>query len=203
MGPTLSITRKSPVEATTNLAEVTFSLAFSEAVVNVDLTDFELSPNSVGGVIQSVISRSFTNYEVVVTEIAGDGEVNLDIKSTTDIQNGVGNRFSRNVTTDQTYTIENIITDINDPIAANLKLTVEENPSSGVFRVSLDFDAPLGINYNVTDIKGLNILSETKSNYKVDEPIVIDLNRVPNGVYLLRVETQFGFIITKLLKQSQ
>ena len=204
VGPSVSITRQSPLLETTNLTEVTFEVIFSEGVTNVDLSDFELSSSSVNAVIQGAFSSSSnTNYLVTIEQIESDGLIDLDIKPTHDIENIEGNRFNGTVTLDETYIIENIITGIDDPQVGNLKITVEENPSSGVFRIKLHADIPLGLNYIVTNSQGTQIKDGTETSYFMDEVITIDLSTVSNGIYVLRVETQYGFIQTKLLKQQQ
>lgn len=203
VGPSVSISRKTPTTENTNLDEVTFEVTFSEAVTNVDLSDFELSSTSVAAVVQFAFSSSETIYVVSVEQIESDGLIDLDIKSTHDIENAEGNRFNGNVTLDETYTIENIITGIDDPLIKDLNIKVEENPSSGVFRIKLNADMPLGLNYTVIDGQGAEVLSGKKSSYFMDGTITIDLSAVSNGIYVLRMETKQGFIRTKLLKQQQ
>ncbi|WP_339609515.1 T9SS type A sorting domain-containing protein, partial [uncultured Roseivirga sp.] len=61
----------------------------------------------------------------------------------------------------------------------------------------------LGLNYIVTNSQGTQIKDGTETSYFMDEVITIDLSTVSNGIYVLRVETQYGFIQTKLLKQQQ
>ena len=202
-GPSASIARKSPLMENTNLTEVTFEITFSEGVTNVDLGDFELSSTSVNAVIQGVFSSSSnTSYLVVVEEIESDGLVDLDIKPSHNIENAEGNRFNGSFTLDETYIIENIITAIDDPLMNDLTIRVEENPSSGVFRVRLNADIPLGLNYTIIDSQGAEILKGKEAIYFMDNVIPFDLSAVTNGVYILRIETQYGFVNAKLLKQE-
>ncbi|KYG78955.1 WD40/YVTN/BNR-like repeat-containing protein [Roseivirga echinicomitans] len=204
-GPSASIARQSPLTENTNLTEVTFEITFSEGVTNVDLSDFELSSVSVDAVIQGVFSSvSNTSYLVIVEQIEFDGLIDLDIKSSHNIENAEGNRFNGIFTLDETYTVENIITGIDDdPLMIDLIITVEENPSSGVFRIRLNADIPLGLNYIVTDSQGVEVLNGKVVSYFIGKIIKLDLNTVANGVYVLRMETQYGFIQAKLLKQQQ
>ncbi|MGW8121099.1 T9SS type A sorting domain-containing protein [Roseivirga echinicomitans] len=201
-GPSVSITRKSPLTEKTNLTELTFEITFSEGVTNVDLSDFELAPGSVNAVILGVFSSSAnTVYLVQVDQIESDGLVDLNIIATHDIENADGNRFNGNYSLDETYTIENIITSIDDPLMSDLMVTVEENPSSGVFNVRLSASIPLGFTYTITDSQGAAVFTAKASSYLIDDVITVDLSTVSNGVYILRMETQYGFIRTKLLKQ--
>ncbi|WP_421976597.1 hypothetical protein [Roseivirga seohaensis] len=204
VGPSASIARKSPLLETTNLAEVTFEITFSEGVTNVDLSDFELSSTSVTAVIQGVFSSvSNTSYLVVIEQIESDGLVDLDIKSSHNIENVDGNRFNGSFALDETYTIENIITGIDDALINDLNITVQENPSSGVFRIKLNADIPLGFSYSITDSQGSEILEGKRESYFMDEVMMLDLSTVSNGIYMLRVETKYGFISAKLLKQQR
>ncbi|MEZ5385247.1 MAG: hypothetical protein R3F13_07015 [Prosthecobacter sp.] len=94
--PTLSsLTRQSPTANPTNTTSVVFSVTFSEAVSNVDATDFDLSfPGTYSSV---VVSGSRELYTVTVSGISGDGVMQISVDPGNDIVDGAG--LSLNTTT--------------------------------------------------------------------------------------------------------
>jgi len=92
--PTLSnITLSGTPES--SATSVTFVASFSESVVNVDTTDFELTTTGTAtGVISSVSSSSGTSINVIVDSISGIGTLRVDLKTSHDITDSASNALS-------------------------------------------------------------------------------------------------------------
>jgi hypothetical protein len=201
-GPSVSIARSEPADEVTNQAEVTYSVTFSAAVQNVDLSDFELSTSSVLATLSSVSAISGTNYLVNVIEIDDDGLMDLNIKAANNIEDLDGNRFNGTVSSEQTYTILNLITGIDDPYFRDLVIRVKENPSTGIFEMSLSKAVPQGFEYQVINSLGESTLVGSKQSHAVNDVVRLDLTNSANGVYIFKLALGGGFISTKLLKQG-
>jgi hypothetical protein len=103
----LSSNRRTPSVALTNATTVTFRVTFSESVIGVDATDFNLTATGgVAGTIGTVTGSGIT-WDVQVSSITGDGTLRLDVKSTgTGIKDGVGQDLTGGFTGGQAYTID-------------------------------------------------------------------------------------------------
>ncbi|MBK5009826.1 DUF4347 domain-containing protein, partial [Pseudomonas sp. S60] len=78
-----------------NSGSVSFTVAFSERVGNVDASDFELVfSGSAFGSIGSVTTVDGLTYTVNVSGLVGTGSVRLDLKPGTDIADAAGNRVA-------------------------------------------------------------------------------------------------------------
>jgi hypothetical protein len=201
-GSSVIIARSEPIDEVTNQAEVTFSVTFSGDVQNVDLADFELSTSSALATLTSVNAISATNYLVNVIEIDDDGLIDLNIKSSNNIEGLDGNLFNGTVTSEQTYTILDLITGIDDPYFRDLAISVRKNPSTGIFEISLSKDVPQGFEYQVINSLGGSTLVGSKQQHSVNDIIRLDLSNAANGVYIFKLALGGGFISTKLLKQG-
>jgi hypothetical protein len=201
-GPSVSIARSEPADEVTNQAEVTYSVTFSAAVQNVDLSDFELSSSSALATLSSVSAISATNYLVNVVEIDDDGLMDLNIKAANNIEDLDGNRFNGTVSSEQTYTILNLITGIDDPYFRDLVISVKKNPSTGIFEINLSKAVPQGFEYQVINSLGESTLVGSKQQHTVNDIIRLDLTNSANGVYIFKLALGGGFISTKLLKQG-
>ena len=112
MEPTVaSITRMTPIAAVTNSGTLTWVVAFSEGVNNVDMTDFAVS-NTTGGTITVTGSDGDTSYEV--TASGGDlptlnGTVTLSIDTGHNIADPAGNRVEDTapIGANQSYRVDN------------------------------------------------------------------------------------------------
>ena len=109
IAPTLnSITRLEPTVEATSADSLTFQATFSEAVQNVDATDFLVSATSADLAVALVDA---TTYNITVT--GGDlaqfnGTVGIDLATTQNITNAAGNALvTAEPTTDQTYSLVN------------------------------------------------------------------------------------------------
>ena len=108
--PTVTqIVRSAPSSDRTNQSSVTFTVSFSESVVNIGTDDF--TPNSDAGVsatLAGTSTNSGTSTEVTVNAISGDGTLGLNLDSGGDIEDQAGNPLDTpEPSTDQTYTIDN------------------------------------------------------------------------------------------------
>ncbi|MFI8377885.1 T9SS type A sorting domain-containing protein [Leeuwenhoekiella sp. NPDC079379] len=102
------ISRKSPASITTNANEVTFNINFTAEVTGVDLTDFTLTTiGDITGTIASINPVNESSYDVVLTNLTGEGTVRLDVKSTgTDIVDADGNQLKTGFTAGEVYTLD-------------------------------------------------------------------------------------------------
>ncbi len=119
-----SIDRQSPTSETTNADSLTFSVAFSESVKNVDASDF-----SVSGTTATVTSVSGSGSSYTVTVSGGDlasleGTVTLGFAGGQNIQDSSNNSLSNTTptgTNNNSYTLDNTapaITSISIPNTA-------------------------------------------------------------------------------------
>ena len=107
--PTItSINRQSPVTDPTNAASVTFRVTFSEAVSEVDITDFNVvTGGTASGVVSSATPISSDVYDLIITSVSGNGTLRLDLNSTgTGITDAAGNAITGDFTGGETYTIQ-------------------------------------------------------------------------------------------------
>ncbi|MFT6971516.1 MAG: hypothetical protein ACJAXX_002088 [Roseivirga sp.] len=202
-GPDASINRSSPTDEVTNLSEVTFEVAFSSPVGNVDLSDFELSATSVGATFGSISALSTSIYLVSLIAIEEDGSLGLSIKSTNNIEDGNGNRFNGGIEPNQTYTILDLVTSIDDPFFKDLTIQLMENPSSGVFEIVLSKEIAKPFRYEVISLGGEVLLSDQRPFYNNNDKIRIDLKSFSDGLYIFKLAIGQGMITSKLLKKSK
>ncbi|MDD2563387.1 MAG: T9SS type A sorting domain-containing protein, partial [Salinivirgaceae bacterium] len=76
-------------------------------------------------------------------------------------------------------------------------LTIYPNPSNGV----LNIETENGLKMNSIEITALNGVVVKSHQVYTNEKQVIDINNLPNGIYLLRVTTEESYLTTKLIKQ--
>ncbi len=104
----ISLGAISPTAAT----NVTFAVAFSEPVLNVDIADFALVVSGTAtGVVQSVIQVGPTtqNFEVTIAQVTGDGTMRLDVNSAaTGITDVAGQAISGGFTSGASYIIDTV-----------------------------------------------------------------------------------------------
>lgn len=101
-----SITRLNPTDENTTGTTVQFQVTFSEAVVNVDATDFETSGDASGVIGEVIASTEGIVFDVTVNNIGGNGTLSLDVAAGTDITDAIGNVFSGTVMSEENYTIQ-------------------------------------------------------------------------------------------------
>ena len=84
----ISLTNSNP----TNAASVGYTLTFSEAVNNVDVSDFRLvTTGTASGVIQTVVQLDAQTYQVTLSNLSGAGSLALELIAGSDISDPLGN----------------------------------------------------------------------------------------------------------------
>ncbi|MFY0593684.1 T9SS type A sorting domain-containing protein [Roseivirga sp.] len=201
--PTGSINRSVPTTQVTDQNEVTFLVTFSEAVDNVDVTDFALAAGSPTATLGAVTEVNAISYQVVVTDILADGTLGLDFAAGQDIVDKAGNAFDGVAVTDETYTIENVITSIDDPLArAAERIIVDANPSSGVFNLAFPPAYIGNFEMQIVDSQGRKVLVRGVKNYNTGDQVEINLTNSPDGVYILAASNGSVRSTIKLLKSE-
>lgn len=203
--PTVAIARLEPANETTNRSEVSFTVSFSEAVENVDATDFELSSTSVASASITAVTQEsgVGEYTIEITGIAENGLVDLDLVTASDITDVAGNTFAGEVTSEETFTIQNLlITSVDNGQGAASSIKVMKNPATGLFRVVLGDAYLSGFTMNVLSASGAKIYSAKEERYESGKVLEIDLTRAPDGVYLLNVANGERRDVVKLLKKA-
>ncbi len=97
-----SIARQTPSGATTNADELTWRVAFSEAVANVDAADFRITGTTAVLTVTAVTGTSGTTYDVKASggNLAGlDANVTLGFASAQNIEDTAGNGLSNTTPT--------------------------------------------------------------------------------------------------------
>ena len=106
-----SILRQNPLSSPTNLASVTFRVTFTNDVQNVDTADFSLAATGTAtGTVNSIVVQSALVYDVVITGLAGDGTLDLNLAPANDIADLLGNPLgsSPGIGTEQTYAVDRV-----------------------------------------------------------------------------------------------
>ena len=86
-----SVTAITPTnQSTTNAGNISYQVIFSEAVKGVDSTDFLLSTNINGAMIETV-SGSGNTYTISIKTGTGDGTLRLDLTDNDSVTNSIGN----------------------------------------------------------------------------------------------------------------
>lgn len=201
--PQASITRGTPSTEVTDQNEVTFTVTFTEAVNNVDAGDFAIAAGSATSTLGTVTEASPGVYNVIVTDITEDGTVGLDFVSGQDIQDQAGNAFDGTTATDETYTIQNVITSIDDPLLRNIeRIIVDANPSNGLFSLAFPNTFIGNFDMQVVDSQGKGLVLKTIKNYNSGDQVTLDLTNSPDGLYILKASNGERNASIKLLKVS-
>ncbi|MCE7996940.1 MAG: hypothetical protein HEP71_33570 [Roseivirga sp.] len=109
VAPTVtSIVRSNPTDASTNATSVTFRVTFSEDVSSITIADFAISGAGSGGTASlsgfSTITGSSV-FDLTVSTLNTDGELDLDFSGSEDITDSNGNDFAQVISSEQTYTM--------------------------------------------------------------------------------------------------
>lgn len=204
VAPTASITRFDPSSETTNQAEVTFQIEFSEKIVGFGPSDLQFSTASVGATFGSLreVETGLT-FEISVVEIEEDGLVAIEFSPSQDIEDESGNAFEGVVTTNESYTIENIITSIDERyLGGNGEIKVDRNPSDGLFYLAFPQNFAGDFDLGVINASGRIIKSEKVNGYQAEQQIALDLSTSPDGLYILKASKEDQELTIKLLKRS-
>lgn len=202
--PTVTISRHEPLISPTDQNSVTFLLAFSEDVTNVDASDFELA-NAVAQAEISDVSVVFLNnqYTVTVSQIIEDGEIDLNFSSSQDIADGAGNVFDGTITSEETFSIENVIAGMEGTSANATKIVVDTNPSDGLFHLVLhdSFSGP--VEFSLVNSSGRSIKTGAIEAYKPEVQLELDLSAEADGLYIFEAVNGSRKATVKLLKRSR
>ena len=201
--PIAAITRLYPTSEVTDQNEVSLQLAFNEKIVNFDPSDLVFADGSVGaqfGNIRQIAEG--VSFEVNIIEIEEDGTIGIAFSSSQDIEDESGNPFEGDITINETYTIENIITSIDERyLGNNQSIVVDRNPSDGLFYLAFpdhfsgDFD--LGVINNT----GRLIQQEFVQGYSAGTQFKLDLTNESDGVYIVKAQNEHNELTVKLLKR--
>ena len=137
-----SFERKDPTDENTNADELTFRVTFSEAVANVDASDFAVSGST--ATVTDVTEESPGVYCVKISggDLADlDGPVGLDLDPNQDITDLVGNPLPNSEpTTDETYLLDNT-----DPTTGSFerKDPLNENTDADELTFRVTFSEPV------------------------------------------------------------
>ncbi|WP_066511860.1 heparin lyase I family protein [Rufibacter sp. DG15C] len=139
----LSINRQLPLSDSTHATTISFRATFSEAVTGVDGPDFSLATlGSATGEIGSIQSVSTSIYDVVVTNVSGQGELRLDLNpSNTGILDAAGNALVDGFSSGQSYYVSPPPPDVTSPTVVSINrqspATSTIPPGNATFRATL------------------------------------------------------------------
>ncbi|MBC3807178.1 DUF4347 domain-containing protein [Undibacterium seohonense] len=101
----------------TNAASCSFTVTFSENVSGVDITDFVVTASNTASASIASIAGTGNIYTVVLNNVAGDGNLRLDLKSSgTNIVDMQGNTISTGFTNGSTIAVDRIAPTLANPI---------------------------------------------------------------------------------------
>jgi photosystem II stability/assembly factor-like uncharacterized protein len=200
-----TIQRLTPsLEVVMNRTEVTFFLGFSKTAVNFGPSDLQFTDNSVPATLASIREvNPGRGYEISVTEIDGDGFLGLEFVDNQDVEDLEGNPFDGTINPNESYTIENTVTSIDERfINANDEILIDQNPSNGVFYLTLP-DTYFGdLEIGIVSSAGRIIRTQSLEDHRSSEQVLIDLRTEADGLYILKVATGEQELTAKLLKQT-
>lgn len=202
--PTAVITRRNPSDQFTNQSRVIFQIIFSEAVRNVDLADFRLAQGSPDATLENLSVFGVGVYELTVNDILENGTLGIDFSLDQNIQDFSGNRFGGNAIARETYTIENLVTSIDDQLLRDVqRIIVDANPSAGIFNLAFPTYFMGDFEIRVVDASGKAVLNRLVNSYLNGEQIGLDLSTYPDGLYILNASNGLRTASIKLLKKSK
>lgn len=201
--PTAAITRLDPTSEVTNQDEVSFQLTFNERVVNFGPSDLVFADGSVGAQFGNI--RQITegvSFEVNVIEIEEDGTIGIAFSSSQDIEDESGNPFEGTLTANETFTIENIITSIDERyLGNNQSIVVDRNPSDGVFYLAFPDHFAGDFDLGIINSSGRIIQQEFVQGYASGTQFKLDLTTESDGLYIVKAQNQESELTIKLLKR--
>ncbi|WP_442509308.1 Ig-like domain-containing protein [Novipirellula sp. SH528] len=165
-----TVARQSPAQASTNADQVTFRVTFSDAVVNVDASDFVVTPAS--ATIDLVQAVSGAVYDVTISNIDNDnGVLQLTVSPGNDIQdtNGIG-LGNATAASSESFEIDNR--------RPSLQITAPQQVSSvAPIAVTFEFDEDV-TGFNANDIQ---LTNATAGVFTVNSAASYTLSIVPTG----------------------
>jgi len=200
--PTAAITRLNPITEITDENSVTFMLTFTEGVQNVDVSDFGFSEGSPTATLSTVTELGTGVYSVEIIDIVENGALGLVFTASQDIQDNAGNAFDGTVTTNESYTIENVIASIDDPLLVNVqKIIVDANPSTGIFNLAFPNAFIGNFEIQIVNAQGSVTMIKEVNGYASGNQVEVDLRNSPDGLYILKASNGLRTASIKLLKK--
>ncbi|MEP2012094.1 MAG: cadherin domain-containing protein [Balneola sp.] len=127
-----SIVRQSPTDSLTNASSVTFRVTFDKDVTNISAADFTISGAGAGGT--AAISGFSTQtadsvFDLTISNINTDGELDLDFAGGQDITDTGGNAFAGTINSEEVYSIDQTAPTISitTPIEGDDAVTASED----------------------------------------------------------------------------
>ncbi|PCJ85078.1 MAG: hypothetical protein COA57_08170 [Flavobacteriales bacterium] len=77
-------------------------------------------------------------------------------------------------------------------------LKIYPNPNDGSFSAEINFEKPTDFQMELTNVLGQHFF-DSKYNQLLSYQIAFDLSDVPNGIYFMKMQTENGFIIKKII----
>jgi hypothetical protein len=193
----LSVKRQMPTNENTSADHVTYNVTFSKTVSGIDISDFKLtSEGTVTGKIASVSAANGNTISVEVNTITGTGKLRLDVKNTgTGIVDANSNPLAGGFTGGETY-IFGTATAIEDDFQAENSCKIFPNPTNGKIEFQTSGNNPVN-RIEIFNIQGKPVLS---INYPLDNQL--DLTSFPDGIYLVRIQTESGIHNQKIVKSG-
>ena len=183
----------SAISVEENTSSWWFLVTFNEAVLNIDVTDFKLIGMASSNLTVSNISEVSTNqYKIEVANSNTDnGVISLQIKSTNDIADVVGNLL---VTSEfEAYFLNNDVLGLED-ISNSSSFSIYPNPTVDYFKIEAKNEKLNQI--SLFDVNGKKVF-ERKSNRQEE---IINIQKLKAGVYFVIIISNSGRQIKKLVK---
>jgi len=187
--PTItSIARQTPGVEVTNADSVTFRITFSDAVANVDSTDFAASGPS--GATFGVAQNSTSVYDITVSggDMAGlSATVDLGLAGGQNISDLAGNVISNTTPgSEQTYTLDNTAPSGYLVILDDDPVTVANQTATSFTFAGAEVGA--GYSYTLTSSGGAGSVANTGTiSTATDQISGIDVSGLPDGTLTLSV----------------
>jgi hypothetical protein len=193
----VSVKRKTPTIENAETDHVTYNVTFSTTVSGIDISDFALAnKGTVTGKIASVSAPNGNTISVEVNTITGTGTLRLDVKnSETGIVDAESNPLAGGFTSGETYSF-GTATAIGDDFHAAKSCKIFPNPTSGRIEFQTSGNELLN-RIEIFNIQGKPVLS---INYPLDN--LLDLTDFPDGIYLIRIQTESGIHNQKIVKSG-
>jgi len=193
----VSVKRKTPTIENTETDHVTYLVTFSKTVSGIDISDFKLtSEGTVTGKIALVSAANGNTISVEVNSISGTGTLRLDVKnSETGIVDAESNPLAGGFTGGEMYSF-GTATAIEDDFQAEKSCKIFPNPTSGRIEFQTSGNELLN-RIEIFNIQGKPVLS---MYYPLDNHL--DLTGFPDGIYLIRLQTESGIHNQKIVKSG-
>lgn len=172
-----------------------FLVTFSEEVVNVDSTDFELKGMaSFGLVISEVSIVSANQYKIEISNSSeGIGTISLQLKSTNDIKDIVGNSVVNSEF--EAYYLNNESLTVGDNFASN-SFSIYPNPSNGFVKIRQEEGSLEQI--LLYDLSGKKVFVKNCNQQET----TIDIQKLKPGIYFVKIISTEGIFVKEIIKTN-